>query len=262
MRKYWEMMKSQIKIDTTYSAWYWAGTVSMLLKMLLVYAFWHAVYENRASVNDMPLHAMITYVVLAMLLNNYVAGVGVQLAGQVRDGSVAIELMRPYNLLDKLVALDLGTKITGTIREGLPLLLIAYLFIGIDAPATWTALPLSIASAAMGVLIGTQLDLVLGVAAFWLHYIWGLHTLRSAFLLFFTGALAPVSMFPDWLRTASGFMPFQSMVYVPAAIYTGQLAGGDALTAILVQAGWLVFIYAAIRFSWKLAIRKVVIFGG
>ncbi|WP_410771682.1 ABC transporter permease [Fontibacillus sp. BL9] len=262
MRKYWEMMKSQIKLDTAYTAWYWAGSASVIFRMLIIYAFWHAVFENRTTVGDMSLQAMITYTMLATLLNNYMSGVGSQLANQVRDGSVAIELMRPYNLLDKLVALDLGSKISGTIRETLPMLLIAYLFLGVSAPASWEAVPMFLLSALLGILIGTQLDLIIGIMAFWLDYVWGLRVLSGAITLFFTGALVPISMFPEWLRVLSGFMPFQSMVFVPVSIYTGQLSGLAALQALGVQLAWLVGIIAVMRTVWSFAIRKVTIFGG
>lgn len=262
MRKYFEMMKSQIKVDTAYTAWYWAGSASMILRMLIIYAFWQAVFANRTTVSDMTLEAMITYTMLATLLNNFTAGVGTQLAGQVRDGSVAIELMRPYNLLDKLVALDIGYKITGVIREVLPMLVIAYVFLGVSAPASWEAIPLCLLSAAIGILIGTQLDLIIGIAAFWLDYVWGLRVMRGAILVFFTGALVPITMFPEWLQKLSYFLPFQSMVYVPVSIYTGHLSGLPALEAIAVQLLWLIGIAAGIRVVWLFAIRRVTIFGG
>jgi ABC-2 type transport system permease protein len=262
MRKYWEILKSQIKLDMAYSAWYWASTTSTILRMLVIYAFWHAVYASQATVNGMSLHSMITYIVFATLLNGYVAGVGVQLANSVRDGSVAIELMRPYNLLDKLVALDLGNKVTSTVRNTLPMLLIAFLFMGIDGPTSWTALPLFIISATLGILIGTQLDLILGILAFWLEYVWGLRVLRNAILLFFTGSLVPISMFPHGLQTVSKMLPFQSMVYVPVSIYTGQISGNAVLSAIIEQAFWLIGIFCGIRLCWSYAIRKVTIFGG
>ncbi|MGF7047906.1 ABC-2 type transport system permease protein [Paenibacillus sp. DS2015] len=262
MRKYWEMMKSQIKIDTAYSGWYWSSTASMILRMLIIYAFWHAVYENRTTIEGMPLDIMITYVVLAMVLNNYLAGVGTQLGNSVRDGSVAIELMRPYNLLDKLVALDLGDKISGTIREAVPLLIIAYLFMGINTPNHWTDFILFLLSALLGILIGTQLDLAVGIMAFWLTNIWGLRMLRNAIILFFSGGLLPITMFPEWLQMASRFLPFQYMIYVPVSIYTGQISGLDALYALLVQIFWLILVFVIIRLTWSLAIRKVTIFGG
>ncbi|MNI18662.1 hypothetical protein D3C73_720770 [compost metagenome] len=262
MRKYWEMMKSQIKVDTAYPLWYWASSAATVVQMLIIFAFWNAVYENRTTISDMSLESMITYTMLAVLLNDFVAGVGSQLANQVRDGSVSIELMRPYNLLDKLVSLDLGFKISVVIRQTIPLLVIAYLFLGVSFPPSWEAALLFLLSAIIGIFIGTQLDLILGIAAFWLDYIWGLRMLRGAILLFFTGALVPITMFPEWLRILSAYLPFQSMVFIPVSIYTGHLTGMAAFQAILIQILWLTGIYVGIRLLWGYAIRRVTIFGG
>src|ERR1700730_17037279 len=195
MKKYWEMAKSQIKVDLAYSAWYWAGAFATIINLLIMYAFWHAVYQGKSELANMTLGTMLTYVVIAMMLGNYVAGVGNQLANNIRDGSVAIELMRPYDLLLKLVSLDLGFKVTASIRNTLPMLLIAFLFLHIQAPASFLSGILFVISACIGILIGTQFDLIVGVIAFWTVNIWGVRVLRSAILQFFTGSLIPISLF-------------------------------------------------------------------
>lgn len=262
MRKYWELMKSQIKLDSAYSIWYWSGIVATMLRVFVIYSFWNAVYDHRVEVSNMPLNMMLTYVILAAMLSNYSAGVGYELANQVRDGNVAIELMRPYDLMHKLVALDLGMKITNSIRNTLPILILAFLFLGISLPHTWLMGLLSIISAIIGIFLGAQLDMIIGILAFWVFYIWGLRVLRNAVFLFFSGALLPISMFPEWLQTVSELLPFQSIVYVPVAIYTGQITGSDVYTSILLQLVWLVVVYMVIRLLWSFALRKVTIFGG
>ncbi|MMZ70511.1 hypothetical protein D1872_335680 [compost metagenome] len=69
-------------------------------------------------------------------------------------------------------------------------------------------------------------------------------------------------MFPEWLRIQSAYLPFQSMIFIPVSIYTGQLAGMAALQAIIVQLLWLAGIYVGIRVLWGYAIKRVTIFGG
>lgn len=265
MRKYLEMAKAMVKVDAAYTAWYWAGSASTILRMLVIYAFWHAVYQNRATLGDITLQTMVTYIVLAALLNNFTTGVssvGKMLAFSVRDGSIAIELMRPYDVLNKYTALDIGYKCSGFVRDALPMMVVAYLFMGIEPPASWEAGSLSLLSAAIGMLIATYLDMILGIAAFWLNNIWGLSMLRNAVYMFFTGALIPVSLFPDWLQTVSRFLPFQSMIYVPVSVYTGQLGGGEAYLAMGLQVFWLAAVVILIRMAWSVAMRRVTIFGG
>ncbi|MCX7570645.1 ABC-2 family transporter protein [Tumebacillus sp. DT12] len=263
MRKYYEMMKSQMKIETAYVAWFWAGTFATVVKILILYYFWTAVYENRSSIAEMPLETMLTYAVIAALLGNFhFAGPGNQLAEQIQSGGVAVELLRPYDLINRLVWQSWGGFGMSLVRDMLPMLAVGWIFLGIQFPATGTGAVLFILSTLIGLFLAMYIDLILGVLAFWTVNIFGLRTLKNAILLFFTGSMVPVTMFPGWLQTLSQYMPFQSIVYVPVSIYTGTLAGLDALSAMLVQILWLALMWAVVRVIWSLAVRKVTVFGG
>ncbi|MFN7250457.1 MAG: ABC transporter permease [Anaerobacillus sp.] len=262
MRKYLEFMKVMMKVETAYAAWYWAGTFATVVQLLILYYFWNAVYENRTTIADMPLEMMLTYMVIAMLMSEYVSGVGNQLAEDIREGNIAIELMRPYHLLNKLVAMDIGFKLSSSLRSALPMFMIAIFFIGIYIPTSIEGWLLFSISAVLGVLLGAQIDLIIGVVAFWTINIWGLRVFKEAIIRFFSGALIPISLFPMWFQTLSQYLPFQSMVFVPVSIYTGALSGSAAYMAIAIQFGWLVAIFTFVRVIWALAVRKVTIFGG
>lgn len=262
MRKYWAILCSQIQLDSAYTAWYWASSVSSVLGMVIYYSFWHAVYRQTSKIGHMNFHQMITYSVVAMMLANYVSGVGTALAANIKNGSVAIELMRPYDLLLKLVAMDLGSKLTTSVRNALPLLLIGFLFLGVHAPTSVMGGLQFVFSAALGILIGTQVDLLVGVLAFWTVNTWGLRVLRNGILSIFSGSIIPLTLFPHWLLVISKWLPFASMVFSPVAIYTGTLQGSAAWWSILEQVAWLFVMYLIVRIVWAGALRKVVIFGG
>lgn len=262
LRKYWEMLKVQIKLDTSYAAWYWAGTFAIIVKLCTLYYFWTAVYENKETVGALSLSNMLTYMVIALLLEQYVSGVGTNLARMIKQGDIALELMKPYHLLDKLVAMDIGQKISNSMRTTFPMLLFAVWFVGIQLPQSIESFLLFTVSVVLGILIGTQLDLIIGILAFWTINIWGLRLLRESVLQFCSGALVPLSLYPQWFQEISMFLPFQSMVYIPVSIYTGSISGTQAYTAIVTQFIWLIFITVLVRFLWTLAIRKITIFGG
>lgn len=262
MRKYWMFAKSQMQISTTYSAWYWAGSFSIILRLLIMYYFWNAVYENRGTIENMNLSMMLTYIVVAMLLQTYIGGVGNDLAEQIKNGNIAVDLMRPYDLIFKLLSLDFGGKITSFVRETFPMLLIAIFFIKIATPHSISTLFLFVVSGLLGIGIGAMFDLIIGVLAFWTVNVWGLRVLKEGIITFFSGALIPISLFPDWLETLSNYMPFQSMIFVPVSIYSGMISGFDAYLAIVIQLVWLVGLYVIIRLAWAQAIKKVTVFGG
>ena len=233
-----------------------------ILNLVVIYAFWHAVYATKTQLGGMNLTTMITYAVLALILGNYTSGVGDQLSRNIRDGSVSIELMRPYDLLFKLVALDIGTKTTRTIQGTIPVLVLAFAFMGIRPPASILSGVLFPISAGIAVLIGTQLDLMVGVLAFWLVNMWGMRVLRDAVLSFFTGSLIPISLFPAWLQTLSSFLPYKWMVFVPVSIYTGTISGHQVFFSIGIQLVWLAICFLFARLVWNFARKRVTIFGG
>ncbi|WP_416827944.1 ABC transporter permease [Ectobacillus polymachus] len=262
LRKYWEMLKVQIKLETSYAAWYWAGTFAIIVKLCTVYYFWTAVYENKETVGTLSLSNMLTYMVVAMLLEQYVSGVGNNLARMIKQGDIAMELMKPYHLLDKLVAMDIGQKISNSIRTTIPMLLFATWFVGNTLPQSLESFALFMISVVLGILIGTQLDLIIGILAFWTVNVWGLRLLRDSIIQFCSGALVPLSLYPQWFQEISMFLPFQSMVYIPVSIYTGSISGTQAYMAIATQFVWFIFIAILVRFIWAFAIRKITIFGG
>jgi ABC-2 type transport system permease protein len=159
--------------------------------------------------------------------------------------------------------MDFGSKANSFMRTTIPMFIVAMVFIGIQAPLSWQSFLLFLPSMIIGVLIGTQLDLIIGVLAFWTVNVWGLRVLREAVIKFFSGALIPLTLFPDWFQQVSSFLPFQAMIFVPVAIYTGQIPfGTEALMAFATQIFWLVVLFFLVRIVWTQAVKKVTVFGG
>ncbi|WP_404442293.1 ABC-2 family transporter protein [Sutcliffiella horikoshii] len=263
MRKYLELLKSQIKVETAYLAWYWADVVSTLLRLVIMYFFWVAVFQNRTEISSISFESMITYVVIAMMLENYVSGAGNEMARNIKNGDIALELLKPYDYLTKLIFMDLGSKANSFVRTTIPIFLVAIIFIGIQAPQSFKVAILFLASMLVGILIGTQIDLIIGVLAFWTVNVWGVRVLREAIVKFFSGALIPLTLFPGWFQEVSSYLPFQSMIFVPVAIYTGQIKmGPDAFMAFFTQLFWLAILFVIVRVVWNQAVKRVTVFGG
>ncbi|RZT21792.1 ABC transporter permease [Fictibacillus sp. BK138] len=262
MRKYIEFARVQMQVHAAYSAWFWANTFSVLLRMLVIYFFWKAVYSNRSEIEGMSFDGMTTYIIIAMFLQMFVSGVGRELAHTIKDGNVAIELMRPYHLITRLIAMDIGDKVIYFIRGALPLGILAFVFMDVTLPSTWQSGVLFLLSALMGIWIGTFFDLLIAILAFWTINLWGLEVMKEAVVSFFSGALVPLILFPEWFQTISLFLPFQAMVYVPVAIYTGILTGTEAWLAVGSQLIWAVLLFGLLRVLWSVAMKKVTIFGG
>jgi ABC-2 type transport system permease protein len=262
MNKYWQIAKAKMQESTAYSAWYWAGSASTIMRLLIMYYFWQAVYTNQSTIENINLPTMLTYIVAAMVLQGYVGGIGNELAENIKSGNVAIELMRPYDMIFKMFALDIGSKIMYFFQGTLPIVVIAYFFLDLVRPSSLETILLFIISGIFGIWIGTFFDFLVGVLAFWTVNVWGVRVLKESLITFFSGALVPITLFPEWLKTITEFLPFQAMIYLPVSIYSGLITGMDAYIAIGIQLFWLALLYILVRIIWSQALKQITIFGG
>lgn len=262
MKKYFMFAKSSMQMTAAYSAWFWASCFSMVLRLIVMFYFWHAIYANENSIHSLTLSEMLTYVTLSLFIQGYVSGAGNQLSQEIKQGQISIELMRPYDYIFKLIFMDLGGKITFFIRETIPLLAIGFMLIHINLPESFWQFILFLISAFLGVSIGTFFDILIGILAFWTVNIWGVRVLKDGLITFFSGALVPITLFPDWLKSITMVLPFQAMVFTPVSIYTGIIMNQSAFYSMSVQLFWAIFLFLLIKLLWAQAIKKVTIFGG
>ena len=90
----------------------------------------------------------------------------------------------------------------------------------------------------------------------------GLAWTRNALFEFFSGAMIPVVMFPEWLRTFAYATPFPYMLQVPSALLLGQELPVSIPMIFVVQGAWLIvfmFLHGGI---YGLARRNMTIAGG
>ena len=79
---------------------------------------------------------------------------------------------------------------------------------------------------------------------------------------FFNGAVIPLPFFPDRVRAVMEILPFAAMQNVPLRIYSGDLAGGEALRAVGLQCFWLAVLVALGRALTSAAEKKLTVQGG
>lgn len=98
--------------------------------------------------------------------------------------------------------------------------------------------------------------------AFYSTETWGLGVVRVAVVTFFSGAIVPLQMMPDWLRAMANALPFAQSVYVPVSFLSGVTPVSAAPQAWLIQLAWLIGLGVISRLVFKRSVRKVTVQGG
>jgi ABC-2 type transport system permease protein len=105
-------------------------------------------------------------------------------------------------------------------------------------------------------------DWILGCTAFYSTEIWGMSVVRHSVAIFLSGALIPLNMMPDWLRTIATILPFSQVVYLPVSLLSGITPVSEMPRIWLIQGGFLLVLFFLSRFVFRRAIRVITVQGG
>jgi ABC-2 type transport system permease protein len=187
------------------------------------------------------------------------------IGSEVRDGSIAMNLIKPINYNIRMLFSSLGAFIYQFVFVLVPvwigLLLVRYFTIGEMPPGILTIL-LYLFSMMLGFIVNYLMCFSFGLLAFYVTNMWGILHLKEALLLFFSGQLIPIAFFPNILQRIVQLFPFSSLNYIPVLIYLNKLTGVALIKSLGIQILWIVLLYLLSRWLWNRAINKLIILGG
>jgi ABC-2 type transport system permease protein len=143
-----------------------------------------------------------------------------------------------------------------------PILVVAALAFPIQAPASWAAGLAYAASLLLSILLSFLIGCLLAVTAFWTLELRGFNWLAGLLITFLSGGYVPLWLLPPFFQSLSNFLPFQSLLYLPLAIYIGKIEGPAVWPALGQQVLWLAILSLALAGYWKITERKIVVQGG
>jgi ABC-2 type transport system permease protein len=262
VRAYRAYVRTSIAMSLQYRMVVFAFAVVTVLWILLLTRVWAAAFHERPTVAGFTLDSMVVYLTLAnlqaIIINSPLAYV---IADRVRTGEVVFDVSRPISYPGQMLALQSGQTLTQTaiVVSVAPL---AGLVGGLSAPAGLAAGLLYPVALLLGWLINALLAFLIGLSAFWTVDNTGLATLFRFVAAFLAGASVPLTFMPGPLRALAEALPFRFIVYQPAAIYVGQVHGGEVVDGFALALGWLVLLAGLTALVWQRAYRKTVIHGG
>ncbi len=183
----------------------------------------------------------------------------------VTSGSVAYEMVRPLDLYGRWFSQSAGTRTAKCVLRCLPILLVACLIPGplrMTPPPDAAQLLLFLLSAMLALCVVVAFSMLIYISVFFTLSPVGARVIAAVLADFLAGAVVPLPFFPAPLRAVAERLPFAAMQNMPLRIYSGNIAGTDALWGIALQAFWLAVLVILGRLWIRKALRKVVVQGG
>lgn len=261
-----ELMLAMAKVGfATYLA-YPAGVAMVFLSypiVIMMYRYvFSAAFANGRQAAGFDLQSILTYVTVSWLLNTfYMTPTGRQLGARVRDGQVAMDLVKPIDLMALYFGQSLGRTLFRVVFATLPLLVLFAAFTGITPPPLEAVAPFFIAVVA-GYLINFLLDYMIGMIAFYLGYNNGIRWGIRMVMNLTGGMVVPLSFMPGALAKAFSVSPTVYMFSQPVQIFLGRHPGAQAWAVAAQGMAWVLALFALAQLMQRDGIRRLSVAGG
>ena len=263
MRLHPYIVKLQLLNALAYRFEYLSSIGRNLFFLLSSVFLWQTAYRGIDQVAGVTEAEMVTYAVMAVLMNScFIINIDNTLFAKVRAGEIAVDLIRPVNLVLYWLTEDVGRSVAAITQFALPIAGLSLLFVAPPLPSDRMAMLLFIPSCGLSFLLLWTLSTLVGLSAFWVTDLGNASTVKNSLILALSGRLVPLWLFPDIVVNASRYLPFQYTFQAPLEIYIGRTPAAEALDTLMIQAVWVVALFFLVDRVWRRAQQRVFVQGG
>jgi len=263
VRVYREFARVGFVNTLAYRLRYYTGIATYFIYVSVYYFIWKAIYTQSPDIEGFDFHQMLTYIALGWILRSfYYNNIDQDLAQQVMEGKLAMDLIKPVNVQMMYVAQAQGESLFRIAMLTAPTAVILMLVYPVRRPASTVHFLAFLASAVLSFFLVAGINFAVGTFAIRLKSILGLLRAKYFLLELFSGLLLPISFFPEAFQKVLQFLPFQYISYVPLLLYLGKISGAGILRALGLQLFWVAAMLAVGDALWRWSSRKITIQGG
>jgi viologen exporter family transport system permease protein len=230
--------------------------IGQVLEPLIYLVVWSTVSASRGgSVGDYTAAQFAAYYIAFMLVNQLTyTWIMYEYEYRIREGQLSPLLLKPVHPIHEDIATNIGSKMVS-----LPVMLLiagglALLFRPSATFQLWAALAF-IPAIFLAFLVRFLVEWSLAQAAFWTTRVSAINQVYFVLMLFLSGQIAPLSLFPRPIQVLATILPFHWMVGFPVELVLGRLTPLEALTGLGAQAAWLIISLVLVRVVWRAGIR-------
>ena len=261
LEPYVEFAKKAFAREATYRMEVMTEVGSLVLRVYLLRSLWTALYAQNATPFNLPLHSMITYATVALLMSLILEVDGTRLIREkLREGTIATDLMKPISVPFYFFSDGAGQTLLHAVLV-VPSLLFALLLVHIDVPPPATLAAFALAFL-LGYCVNFFVNFLMNSVAFWTLETFAIQLIVRWISDLLSGQIIPLTFFPGLFGQLVSALPFAAVYSTPLLIYVGVIPPSGWGEAIAVQAAWLAGFATLSTFVWRAASRRVVVQGG
>src|SRR6202048_3946183 len=146
--------------EATYRMEVFTNVGALLVRLYLMKTVWVALYAQNAAPAGVPLHAILTYTVVALLMSLVLEIDGTRaIRDKIREGTIATDLMKPISLPLYFFSDGVGMTLLHAVLI-VPALIVSLLIVRIDVPPLYV-LPVFAVSVLLGYVVNFLLNFLM-----------------------------------------------------------------------------------------------------
>jgi ABC-2 type transport system permease protein len=263
LKMYLEVIRIRFLMMLAYRVNYYSGIVIYSINIGVYYFLWMSIYGDKPSLQGLTAVQMATYIAVSWMARAfYFNNLDREIAQEIRDGTVAIQLIRPYHYLIVKAFQGLGEGVFRLLLFSVPGMLVVSLVFPLDLPGlSWDWLRFA-CSLFLGFIINVEVNLLTGVLAFFILNNEGMIWAKRMIVDLLSGLTIPIAFFPGWAQAVLSYLPFQAISYLPSMVLVKGLSGDAFWHALSVQAAWCVLLAIPVQLIWLRARKTLIVQGG
>jgi ABC-2 type transport system permease protein len=263
MRLYWEIAKRAFQRQLVYRTANLAGLATNVFFGYIRAAVLLAAFANRGVVAGYDVEQIVTFTWVTqatIMVVNLWGGSGV--GETIATGAVISDLSKPFSFLGYYLAREFGKSGYFLLFRCIPILVVGQFAHGLRWPASPVTWLLVASSLCLAVSVSFAFTFMVELTGFWTIQTRGIRQLASGIVLFFSGFIIPVPLFPEWLQHLAAALPFTAITQVPCDLFLERLDPSQIAQALGNQALWATVMLALAQSVVTVATRRVVSQGG
>jgi ABC-2 type transport system permease protein len=230
--------------------------ISHVLEPLVYLVVWSTVsVTGGGSVGDYTTREFAAYFIVLMLVNHVTyTWIMYEFEYRVREGTFSVSLLKPVHPIHSDIADNISSKLITLPLMVLIALGLTALFHPFLAPPLWSVL-VAIPVLMLAFAVRFLLEWTLAQSAFWTTRVTAINQIYFVLVLFLSGQIAPLTLFPAPIQVVAAILPFRWMIGFPVELLLGRLSPIEALTGLGAQALWLLIGFVLFRIVWRAGVR-------
>ncbi|MBF0352730.1 MAG: ABC-2 family transporter protein [SAR324 cluster bacterium] len=220
------------------------------------YSLWFSIFQGDFSreIGGYTLSSMLEYHLWTLVVSVIGLGnSGHELSQDIRMGRITSYFIYPFSLWEfhmaQFLAMQVVKIFTASLVIGLSFTFLDQIFTGFSWQACLNGWLMSMVVA----LFWFMVQYMIGLLAFWLEETWTFRVIIHTVTQFFSGAIIPLDLYPQWMRQALEYTPFPYLVYQPVHAFSGRAV--DVGWSITILCFWILITSALTLWVWKRGVR-------